>query len=335
MQKLLVICGPTGTGKTALGIHLAKKFDGEIVSADSRQVYKGLDIVTGKDIPENSNFQFSILKGRKRIGYWKLTDDTKLWLVDVVEPTEKFSVAAYQQLATLVIDDIWQRGSLPIMVGGTGLYIKAMIDGIDTLGVPPNPALRISYNRKTTEELYDTLFRLDPGAAAALNASEIKNRQRLIRKIEIAQAGKNAVRTGNSRDSQTSQPSQTWRHSQRRDVLLVGLTVPYQVLRERIERRIDQWVVGGAEDEVAGLLQRGLSWDSQAMSSIGYRQWKPYFEKTKTKEEVIKKWKKEEWQYAKRQMTWFKKDKRIKWFDIGHDDWREQVDKLVGSWYDS
>lgn len=318
MQKLLVICGPTGTGKTALGIHLAKKFDGEIVSADSRQVYKGLDTATGKDIPENSNFQFSIFKGRKRIGCWKLTDDTKLWLVDVVESTEKFSVALYQQLATLVIDDIWQRGSLPIVVGGTGLYIKAVVDGIDTIGVPPNPQLRAAYTRKSAKELFDTLFHLDPDAAW-LNASERKNKQRLIRRVEIAQSrhGQRGLKSANTK----------------KDMFFVGLTAPYKVLRERIEKRIDQWVVAGAEDEVAGLLQRGLSWDSQAMSSIGYRQWKPYFEKTKTKEEVIQKWKQEEWRYAKRQMTWFKKDERVNWFDIGHDDWLQQVDKLVGSWY--
>ena len=141
MNRLLVICGPTATGKTALAINLAKNFKGEIVSADSRQVYKGMDIGTGKDLPKFSifNFQFSIDK--KQIGYF-LLEEVPVWLYDVVEPDYRFNVADYVECASRVIQDIWQRKKLPILVGGTGFYIKALIDGIETLGVPPDWKLR-------------------------------------------------------------------------------------------------------------------------------------------------------------------------------------------------
>lgn len=325
MQKLLVICGPTGTGKTALGIKLARKFAGEIVSADSRQVYRGLDIATGKDKTENFKCQISNVKWRNRkLKYWKTEDGAKIWLVDVVEPTEKFSIATYQQLATLVLSNIWQRGSLPIVVGGTGLYIKALVDGIDTINVPPNPQLRSAYAGKDAEELFDILLHLDPEGTGKLNSSERKNKQRLIRRIEIAQARKNNV---------VANFPPTPRLRRTGNALFVGLTTPHQVLRERIEKRIDQWVVVGAEDEVAALLDHGVGWDSQAMSSIGYREWQPYFEGQSTKKDVIAKWKQNEWQYAKRQLTWFKKDKRINWFDITSPEWEKKVEKLVGDWY--
>ncbi len=314
MRKFLVICGPTATGKTILGVRLAKQFDGELVSVDSRQVYRGMDIGTGKDLPKNSKYQK--LKNSK-LGYY-LFDGVPVWMLDVVEPTHSFSVAEYHGFAHKVIEDIWKREKLPILVGGTGLYIKAMIDGIDTLGVPPNPQLRAAYEKKSTEELFNILFHLSPDTVNTLNVSERKNKQRLIRKIEIAQMGVKKV-TGKK-----------WKNLK---VVMIGLVCSYNILRQRIERRIEKWVMKGAEDEVRKLLGRGIDWNFQAMNALGYRQWKEYFEGVAKKEEVVKRWKIDEWHYARRQLTWFKRDPRIQWFDVTKKRWEEDVEKKVQAWY--
>ncbi|MEK7182680.1 MAG: tRNA (adenosine(37)-N6)-dimethylallyltransferase MiaA [Patescibacteria group bacterium] len=314
MRKFLVICGPTATGKTILGGRLAKQFDGELVSVDSRQVYRGMDIGTGKDLPKNSKYQK--LKNSK-LGYY-LFDGVPVWMLDVVEPTHSFSVAEYHGFAHKVIEDIWKREKLPILVGGTGLYIKAMIDGIDTLGVPPNPQLRAAYEKKSTEELFNILFHLSPDTVNTLNVSERKNKQRLIRKIEIAQMGVKKV-TGKK-----------WKNLK---VVMIGLVCSYNILRQRIERRIEKWVMKGAEDEVRKLLGRGIDWNFQAMNALGYRQWKEYFEGVAKKEEVVKRWKIDEWHYARRQLTWFKRDPRIQWFDVTKKRWEEDVEKKVQAWY--
>ena len=314
MRKFLVICGPTATGKTILGVRLAKQFDGELVSVDSRQVYRGMDIGTGKDLPKNSKYQK--LKNSK-LGYY-LFDGVPVWRLDVVEPTHSFSVAEYHGFAHKVIEDIWKREKLPILVGGTGLYIKAMIDGIDTLGVPPNPQLRAAYEKKSTEELFNILFHLSPDTVNTLNVSERKNKQRLIRKIEIAQMGVKKV-TGKK-----------WKNLK---VVMIGLVCSYNILRQRIERRIEKWVMKGAEDEVRKLLGRGIDWNFQAMNALGYRQWKEYFEGVAKKEEVVKRWKIDEWHYARRQLTWFKRDPRIQWFDVTKKRWEEDVEKKVQAWY--
>ncbi len=313
-MKLLVICGPTATGKTQLGVRLAKKFDGEMVSVDSRQVYRGMDIATGKDLPKNSTYQK--LKNSK-LGYY-LFDSIPVWMLDVVEPTHSFSVAEYHERAHKVIEDIWKREKLPILVGGTGLYVKAMIDGIDTLGVPPHPQLRAAYEKKSAEELFNILFHLSPDTANTLNVSERKNKQRLIRKIEIAQMGVKEV------------SGKKWKNLK---VVMIGLVCSYNILRQRIERRIEKWVIKGAEDEVMKLLGSGVGWNFQAMNALGYRQWKPYFEGKSKKEEVVERWKVDEWHYARRQLTWFKRDKRIQWFDVTKKRWEEDVEKKVQAWY--
>lgn len=312
MKKLLVICGPTATGKTALALSLAKKFNGELLSADSKQVYRGLDIGTGKDITAQA----------KRKGYYEF-QGIKIWGYDLVGPNENFSVSRYIQFARKVVKEIIKREKLPIIVGGTGLYIKAIVDGIPTAKIPQNLALRENLAVKSQDELFEILAQLDPIKAGSLNSSDKKNPRRLTRAIEIA----TWKLEGKSKEFKE--------RIQKFDTLFIGLTSSKEFLFARIKKRVEKRVRQGVEREISELLSKGVSWENQSMSSLGYRQWRAYFKGKKTKEETIEDWKRQEKKYAKRQITWFKRDRRIKWFDISKPDWTDSVEKLAKIWYSS
>lgn len=297
MNKLLVICGPTATGKTNLAGHLAKRFNGELISADSRQVYKGIDIGTGKDYVEG----------------------VKIWGYDLVDPKREYSVSKYLKFASSAINDILKRGKLPIMVGGTGLYIKGIISGIPTVNIPRNAELRKRLETKSVDELFENLAELSPTRAGNMNSSDRKNPRRLIRAIEVAQ---HAITKGFKEKS----------YVRSYDVLTVGLIAPEEVLFGRIEERVDKRVEDGIKGEIEGLLRQGVNWHDQSMFSLGYRQWRDFFEGGVEEEKVIEEWKKEERKYAKRQMTWFKKEKDINWFDITNKEYPDNVEKLVSVW---
>ncbi|MDP3955012.1 MAG: tRNA (adenosine(37)-N6)-dimethylallyltransferase MiaA [bacterium] len=306
--KILIIYGPTAIGKTALGLRLAKKFNGEIVSADSRQVYQGMDIGTGKEIWGG---EWDVGSGT-----W-IIDGVKIWLLDIVKPDEEFSVAQYVFLASKVIEDLWQRGKLPIIVGGTGFYIKALVDGVGTLGVEPDWELRDRLENLKTEELKNMLQKIDLERYVSMNESDINNPRRLIRAIEVASSDKKQV-------SQNS--------LKLKDILFIGLTTLLETLYQRIDWRVEERVRMGAEEEVRDLINQGYSWDLPAISGMGYRQWKPYFGGRENKETVIQRWKYDEHHYARRQLTWFRKDKRVNWFDISTGKWENEVEKLVSVW---
>lgn len=301
-NKLLVICGQTGTGKTSLAIFLAKKFNGELISADSRQVYKGLNIGTGKDLKE-------IAKSKVII-----------WGYDLVDPKKNFSVGNYIKFAEKVIKDIQRRGKLPILVGGTGLFIKGVIDGIPTAFVPQNHKLRKNMEGKDTNELFEILAQLDPIKAGSMNRSDKLNPRRLIRGIEVA-----SWKLEGKTPKLFKKPKY--------DLLEIGLQASLDNLSKKIKKRVDKRISDGIEGEIKKLISTGLSWDSQSMTSLGYRQWRDYFERKVTKDKVIDSWKKEELRYAKRQLTWFKKDLRINWFDSSKRDFVESVEELVKKWY--
>ena len=301
-NKLLVICGQTGTGKTSLAIHLAKKFNGELISADSRQVYKGLDIGTGKDLKEIE---------RSKI---------KIWGYDLVDPKKNFSVGNYIRFAQKATLDIQKRGKLPILVGGTGLFIKAVTDGIPTAFVPRNLKLRKNLEEKGTGDLFEILAQLDPIKAGSMNRSDKLNPRRLIRGIEVA-------------SWKLERKTPRLFKKPKYQLLEIGLQTSLDSLSKKIEKRVDKRINDGVEEEIKKLLSSGISWDSQSMTSLGYRQWRDYFGKKVTKKEVVNNWKKEELRYAKRQLAWFKKDARINWFDSQDGNLYKKVEELVKKWY--
>ena len=298
MKKILVVCGPTATGKTSLAVSLAEKFNGEIISADSRQVYQGLDIGTGKD--------------KEKIS-------VPVWLLDVISPKFQFSVFDWFKLAEKKITDIWKRGKLPIVVGGTGLYIKALVDGIGTLDISPDKRLRMELNKLGVKELQLRLKNLSPDVFNNLNHSDKNNPRRLIRKIEI-------VLSGDKKDFAN-------KGGVKADFLMVGLTAPRDVLYQRIDHRVKQRIESGLVDEIKGLLDRGIAWDNPGMNTLAYKEFKPFFEGKLSLEDAIERWKFNEHAYARRQLTWFKRDKRIRWFNLTGNALKRRVTRFVEKWY--
>lgn len=318
MNKLLVICGPTAMGKTSLAIRIAKNFGGEIVSADSRQVYKGMDIGTGKDLPRGTKIRYPWFG---KYGYYEV-HGVKVWGYDLADPRRDFSVAQYLKIAHHLIDDIAKRKNFPILVGGTGLYIKGVVDGIATAAIPPSESLRKHLGGRSVDELYELLARIDSLKAASLNSSDKKNPRRLIRAIEIAQY-------------QLTKKTLSIFHAigDSYDILHIGLSAPNGFLGRKIAERVRERLKNGAKDEVRKLLRMGVKWEDQSMNALGYGVWRDHFEGDVDEEHVLSEWKRDESRYAKRQITWFKKDVRISWFDIGQSGYPKNVEKLIEKWY--
>lgn len=332
MNKLLVICGPTATGKTELAVRIANKFDGELISADSRQVFREMDIGTGKDLSSKETIdklRLTIPFGKKSYSLVPYQfHGVPLWLVDVVNPNEEFSVSHFHRLATRLIADISKFNKPPIVVGGTGLYIKSLIDPPDTISIPPNVDLRKQLQEYTVWALQERLQKEDAQKWNKMNESDRKNSRRLVRAIEVAD-WKKSHKNLNEEVQEKS----------RYRVLLIGLTATNEVFRKRIEERVEARVKQGILQEIKQLLKKGNSWKSPAMSGMGYIEWKPYFElqlnknTLQIKKDCIALWKLHEVQYAKRQMTWFRKMQGIQWFDISEVDWQKKAMQKVEEWY--
>lgn len=316
MQKVLIICGPTATGKTRLALHLAKVLNGDLLVADSRQVYRGMSIVTGKDIPISFKLRISNLKlDKQKIGYWS-GEDASIWLTDLVGLEEEFSVALWRRAAGKVMNRLQKDGRLPIVVGGTGLYIESMIKNLETIDIPPDKKLRRDMSNKTAEELYGTLARVDAIRAAGLNQSDRENPRRLLRAIEIALSER-----------------QKKRQKVDAEYLLIGLAATKEVLFNKIADRVGERLNNGALSEVKNLLARGVVWSCQSMNAIGYAELKCYFQKECNLEGAIESWKRAEQKYAMRQLTWFKRYREINWFDVVSSGWQDRVVKLARAWY--
>jgi tRNA dimethylallyltransferase len=315
MKKLLIICGPTGTGKTDLAIYLASKYNGEVVSADSRQVYESLDIGTGKDLPKNIDSK-SLLSSLSK--FYEI-QNIKIWGYDLVDAKHDFNVSEYEDQITKVIDNILERDKLPILTGGTGLYIKSIVDGIETASISQNPSLRKSLATKTPQELYEILAQFDSLKAASMNQSDRNNPRRLVRAIEVAESGF----------------KKSSRERVKYNTLFVGLFSDKEFMKSQIDKRVQKRLDEGLVDEIKGLLEKGITWNDHSMSSLGYKEWKDFFESKKSKDDILKEWKQNEMSYIKRQMVWFKKDSRINWFDISESNYKENVEKMVKKWYSS
>lgn len=291
-NKIIVILGPTSSGKSDIAIKLAQKFDGEIVSADSRQIYRGMDIGTGK-----------ITK--------KQQDLVKHWMIDIISPKSDYSVAKFKKRADKIIIHILGRGKLPIICGGTGFWIKSTIDNITYPEVKPDPRLRRKLAEKSTEELFTMLRKLDPKRARNIDA---KNKVRLIRAIEICKAIGSVPRLEAS--------DKKWKFLQ------IGIKLEKKKLHENIRKRLEKRFKSGMIEEVRTLKNQGLSFKKIRSFGLGYF-WIPlYLEGKISREELFQKVYQSEKDYAKRQMTWFQKDKRIKWLS-NHPQIERKVDTFL------
>ena len=278
MKKIVVILGPTATGKSDLAVQLARKYNGEVISADSRQVYKGLDIGTGK-----------ITKKEMR--------GVPHYLLDVVSPKKVFSVAEWKKMADEKIADILSREKLPIVCGGTGFYIQSIVDNMVLPEVPPNLALRKKLEKKSASELFAILKKLDPKRAKTI---EKENPVRLIRAIEIA--------------TKIGKVPNLKKQKNPNEILQIGLTLPDDILKQKIHDRIISRMKKGMVREAENLHKNGLSWKRMRTLGLEYRYLADYLQNNISKKELKENIEKGNWDYAKRQMTWFKRDKNINWF---------------------
>lgn len=286
-RQIIIIAGPTAVGKTEYAIETAKAIDGEIVSADSMQLYKYMDIGSAK--PSKSELA-----------------QVKHYLVDQIDPREKFSVAKYQRLAKAAILEIFAKGKTPVISGGTGLYINSLMYEMDFAAGPADDLLRKQLEQLASEKgreyLHMELARIDPEAAARIHPN---NTQKIIRAIEAARNGSKVKSFDNA-----SVPTADY------DVLLAGLTRDRAELYDRINTRVDMLVSQGLADEVASLMQMGLGYDDISMKGIGYKEIIGFYEGRYSLDEAIELIKKNTRHYAKRQLTWLRRYDIIKWFNL-------------------
>ena len=299
-SSLIAVLGPTAVGKTAISLRLAETFDGEVVSADSRQVYRGLDIGTAKASPEELRC-------------------VPHHLLDLVDPDEPLTLAQYQRLAYAAIDDILRRGRLPLLVGGSGLYVRAVLEGWTIPRVPPNAALRAALEREAERRggaaLHRWLATLDPKAAARIDP---RNVRRVIRALEVCLTAGRPIS-----ELQAKRPP-PYR------ILRIGLTMPRELLYRRLDQRVERMIACGLVEEVQGLLAKGYGFDLPAMSGLGYRQIGLYLRGEATLEEAVARIKRETRRFVRQQYTWFRlDDPAIRWFETSAPDCAALVEEAV------
>lgn len=276
-QKIVVVLGPTASGKSDLAVKIAKKWNGEIISADSRQVYKGLDIGSGK------------ITKKEMCGI-------PHHLLSVVSPRKIFSAAEYQKLSEKALNKIISKKKLPIICGGTGFYIDSLVYDMKFPEVPPQPEIRKRLEKKSTKELWRQLEILDPERAKSIDKY---NRHRLIRSLEIVIA--------------TKSPIPKLEKESPYDVLKIGIKIPVKIQQKLVRNRLEKRLKEGVIKEVENLHKKGLSWKRLDELGLEYRCISRHLQGIISYDEMKEEIYKETLRYIKRQMTWFKKDKKIKW----------------------
>lgn len=294
-QKVIAVVGPTSAGKTALSILLAKKVDGEIISADSRQVYRGLTLGSGKITKEEMN-------------------GIPHYMLDIADPKQTFTASDYAHFGRERLLDMHSRNKVPIVVGGTGFYIDALLGRVSLAEVPPNPTLREQLADYSAEQLQGTLQRLDPKRFETIDRH---NPHRLVRAIEIA--------LKNTKDGPLykAQHTTNTKDGPLYEGLWIGLTLPWDELKEKICQRLVRRFEQGMLEEAKQLYKGGLSFERMEQLGLEYRFMSRHLRGSLSYEKMLEELKKETLHYAKRQMTWFKKNKDIQWYSP------ENVDALV------
>lgn len=315
MKKAIIITGQTATGKTALALRKAQEEKGELINADSRQIYKKLDILTNKDLTDH------IFHQRKKIddfdiGYYNLQPITynlpiKIWLYDVLDPKQFFSAYQFEQLAVPLMKQILASGKTPIIVGGTYFYIQYLLYQKDIKKEDPNWKLRYELELKTVSELQAILKELCPETFDALNESDRENPRRLMRKIEMVKAKVVSPKINTNKillESKIGEP-----------IAIEYLGLHYkdkERLRAIINNKIEDRLKRGAIEEVEKLVRKGYTKKDPGMKTNGYPEFMRYLKGEITKEKAIERWKIREYQYAKRQYTFMKRDKNIHWIEV-------------------
>jgi len=289
MDKLIAIIGPTAVGKTRLAIQLASRYNGEIINADSRQIYRRMNIGTAK--PDSADLAV-----------------VPHYLVDIIEPDQEFSLAEYQRLANSAIGDIQARGKIPFLVGGSGLYVWAVLEGWVVPKIAPDTAFRRGLEARAekgqADELFQKLKLVDPAAAQSIDPRNIR---RVIRALEV---NKLSEKSFSQLQQKQPPPFQT---------LIIGLTADRKVLYSRADERVDNMIKQGFVEEVDALVKMGYTLDLPALSSIGYREIGQYLQGGTTLDEALYKIKTGTHRFIRHQYAWFRlKDERIKWFDVDH-----------------
>ena len=293
-KKVLVIAGATASGKSALAVKLAKDLNGEIISGDSIQVYRGLDIGSGKIKEEEM-------------------EGVRHHLIDIKDPGDTYSVYEFQKMGREALEDIDQRGSLPILCGGTGLYIKALIYDYE---FKTEEGASKTYDDIDDLSLHQMLEKIDPVSALKIHPN---NRRRVLRALNYYEKNKEPLSFNKTQKALY-------------DALILALDMPRDQLYQRIDKRIDQMIKAGLLKEVEELLKKGVSFDDQAMKGIGYREFKAYFDQEKTLDEVIAKIKSDSHNFAKRQYTWLRHQLKVEW--IAYDESYEHILERVQGWLD-
>lgn len=297
MEKVIVVIGPTSVGKTKMGVALAKKLNGEVISGDSMQVYRQMDIGTAKVTIEEM-------------------EGVTHHCIDILDPKDQYSVHDFQQTVRKQITEITNRGHVPIIVGGTGLYIKAALYDYTFSEMENNhDEINKKYRDYTNEQLYDHLKQIDEESAKILH---FNNRRRVLRAIEIYE------QTGQKKSEMINEQE----HICLYDAYFVGLTLPRELLYERINLRVDLMMKNGLQGEMESLIKQGLTRENQSMKAIGYKEWFDYFEGKCDLNEVSENIKKHSRQYAKRQYTWFKNQFDVHWYDICLENFSKTIEEV-------